>query len=147
MTNVRGALCEIDFTGDGRIVWEYRRCHGFSLDPDEITGMVLGILGATGQYPGLAPVPGLTFKGVVGRALTARGMAVRLVLIHCDELNFDVYAEIEAVNPDRPDRGLVNVADDGTVRWECALVGSLGSGLGPGDVAEIIATALAGQHV
>lgn len=32
---------------------------------------------------------------------------------------YDVTAEVVVTNPARPERGMVRIADDGTIRWEC----------------------------
>lgn len=152
ITNVRGAVCELTVTTSGRLTWEYRPCRGTHIDPAHIVDMVLTILDAGDRAENeAAPAryPGLTLKGMVGRALGERGMAVRLELLCQDDVNYDVYAEIEVANPAKPGRGTVRVADDGTVEWACSLRGpaSVAEGLQPDDVAGTIAKALAGQDI
>jgi hypothetical protein len=150
VTNVRGALCEVNLAEGGKATWEYRRCHSCRADPMQIVDMVTSVLGAgdRGHRKGPARyLPDLTLKGVVGRALVEHGMSVCLREIHRDDVNFEIYAEIEAANPADPGRGKVRVADDGTIRWECSFhdLVAAADGLQPSDIAEAIARALARQ--
>jgi hypothetical protein len=82
ITNVRGALCEMNLRHDGHMTWEYQPCHGTHTDPAHIAEMVMRLLdGETAEPASEAATrrPGLTFKGAVGRTLAERGMTVRLV--------------------------------------------------------------------
>lgn len=145
ITNVRGALCQVSLRDDGHLTWEYRLCHGTYADPAHLTGIVLRLLGADIRQP--APrYPGLTLKGVVGRALAACGMTVRLVILQHDDITYDLYAEVEATNPTRLGRGRVRITDHATLRWECPHPAtSCAAALNPADLAAIIARALDGQ--
>lgn len=59
----------------------------------------------------------VTFKGIVGLELKARGLDVELA-VYCDETAFDTFAEIIATVPGQGDGGgLVCVADDGGLTW------------------------------
>jgi hypothetical protein len=91
---------------------------------------------------------GLTLKGAVGLALRACGMRVRIGRLARDESVCDVYAEIEATNPARHDRGRVFVGDDGVIRWECKLSDSDRDvqGLQPTEIAAALASGLPGQR-
>jgi hypothetical protein len=150
ISNVRGALCALSLTGSGEATWEYRPCHGTCTDPAHITAIVLRILAGDAASGGAPPAPsgGLTLKGAVGRALAERGMTVCLTVIHQDDTNYDLYAEIDVASPADPGRGHVRVADDGTIRWHCTYHDPADDtvGLRPGDIAETIANALAGQN-
>jgi hypothetical protein len=151
LTNVRGALCEVDLNENGAVVWEYRPLYGTSITPSQIVDMVKSILGTSSANDhdlALKSCPDLTLKGMVGRSLAECGMGVCLKVIHQDDVNFEVYAEIEVSNPSQPTRGNVRVADDSTIRWECCLSSpSAGAeGMQPRDIAEIIARALAGRN-
>jgi hypothetical protein len=150
ISNVRGALCEVSLRDDGHMSWEYRPCRGTHLDPAHVADMVMGILGAEDEQRGAyARHPGLTFKGVVGRALAGCGMTVRLVTILRDDVSYDLYAEIEVTNPARPGRGRVRVTDHATVRWECPYripaAAPDAAALNLGDIVDIIAAVLAQQ--
>jgi hypothetical protein len=151
ITNVRGAVCHVT-VGAGAAAWEYRPCRGTHLDPTHITEMVLGLLGARTYGPAEAArgrYPGLTFKGIVGRALAERGMDVRLALIHHDDVDYDVYAEIAVTNPAHPGQGRVRLTDEGTICWKCSLhtPATTTAGLTPGEVIHTIVSVLAEQNV
>jgi hypothetical protein len=111
--------------------------------------MVTRILDSgTAEPRGAEPTgrPRLTFKGAVGRALAERGMAVRLVTICHDEIDYDLYAEIEITDPASPARGHVRVTDHAVVRWECLYRTQAGTAaLHLSDITKIAANALAGQ--
>jgi hypothetical protein len=149
ITNVRGAVCEVNLRGDGHMTWEYQPCHGTHADPAHIADMVTRLLdGGTAEPHGGVPTrrPGLTFKGAVGRALAERGMTVRLVTIHHDEVDYDLYAQIEVADPANPARGHVRVTDQAVVRWECLYSTQADTAaLHLSDIAKIAANALAGQ--
>jgi hypothetical protein len=82
----------------------------------------------------------------VGRALAERGMTVRLVTIHHDEVDYDLYAQIEVADPANPARGHVRVTDQAVVRWECLYSTQADTpALHLSDIAKIAANALAGQ--
>jgi hypothetical protein len=150
ITNARGVLCDVSLYGDGRAAFECLPCPGALTSPAHTVSKVLRILGAGTRDPGtvlLTPHQGLTFKGTVGRTLAAYGMSARLDLILRDEVNYDIYAVVEVANPAQPGRGKVRVADDGSLRWECALRDPVTAvGLGPAEIAGIIAGALAGHR-
>jgi hypothetical protein len=144
LINVRGALCEVTLAGDDTITWEYRPFHGTNPTPDQLTNMAMVILGSVrpnDQDRSTKPCPGLTLKGIVGRALAERGLSVRLKTIYEDHIGYEIYAVIDATNPAQPTRGHVQVGDDSSLHWE---VLTSTNGLAPGDIAQIIASALSG---
>lgn len=121
ITNAEGARCELTVEDGGSVRWGYRPRSGRGTGPAELTGLVLRVLGATDAWcgkPGTRTRPGLSLKGVVGRALNGRGLKVGLA-VYEDPVCYDVTAEIVAINPARPERGQVSVSDDGDLTWEC----------------------------
>jgi hypothetical protein len=122
---------------DGSMRWEYRPASGTDTDPAVMTQVVLHMLAADdAKRPAIGTSLGLTLKGVVGRALDARGLDVRL-LVYEDLISYDVAAEVVVTNPARPDRGHVRLSDDGAITWECSCGAASGS-------AEEIAVVVAG---
>jgi hypothetical protein len=74
---------------------------------------------ATRDYPRLGDGYGhdtVTFKGVVGLELKARGFDVGLE-VYEDEDYFDARAEIVITSPDLGDGAPVHVTDDGSITW------------------------------
>jgi hypothetical protein len=148
ITGIGGGHCEMDLMGTGALVWEYIPLPG-ALTPDEAVRLVLALLGRTGPACRGVPAPrhpGVAFKGAVGRALAACGMAVRLVVVHLDHRNYEIFADVEVTNPAQPARGRARVSDEGEIRWECSFAtpASPAAGLAPRDIAQTIATALGG---
>ncbi len=146
VTNARGALCEIMISEDGSVTWEYRPFSG-GPGPAQITAMILELLGAgpdedRGASSNQRPCPTLT--GIVGQALTERGMRVQLAEAGRDEDLSELYAEIVVINPARPDRGTARASEDGMIWWECRLSDPARStrGIDPGEIAGTIARAL-----
>jgi len=146
VTNARGALCEIMISEHGSATWEY---HPFGGEPGpaQVTAMVLELLGAgNGEHLDASSKqrPGLTLTGIVGKALTERGMRVRLAEAGRDEDLSEMYAEIVVINPARPDRGTAQASDDGMIRWECRFTDPARStrGIDPAAIAGTIARAL-----
>jgi len=130
----------------GSVTWEY---HPFSGGPGpaQVTAMVLELLGVgNGQDRGASSNrwPGLALTGIVGQALTERGMRVRLAEAGRDEDLSEMYAEIVVINPARPDRGTAQASDDGMIRWECRLTDPARSTreIDPAEIAGTIARAL-----
>jgi hypothetical protein len=148
LTNVRGALCDLTFTSRGAMIWEYRPFRGTWTAPAQIASMVLTILDVDSCGLAIRHYPGLALKGLVGRALAERGMTVDVKVIYQDDVNYEIHAEIQVTNPAHPGRGLVRVADDATIRWECQLnLMAEEGGLGLDDITQTIAAILAGQNV
>jgi len=119
ITSAERARCELTVEDGGSVRWDYRPRSGGRTDPAEMTGLVLRVLGAAGACgPRTRARPGVSLKGVVGRALAARGLKVGLE-VYEDPDFYAVSAEIVAINPARPERGQVHVSDDGDLTWEC----------------------------
>lgn len=89
-------------------------------DPKLIADLATALLtGRAEQYPRLAGGSrrgGITFKGIVGRDLKARGLDVELV-VYADEDYFEVDAEIAVTVPGSHDDARVWVTDDGCLTW------------------------------
>jgi hypothetical protein len=145
--NLYGALCEITIDASGRVAWEYRQVHGYHSGPAELAGMVLELLGgSSSEAPATSPGrhAGLTLGAAAGMALRACGMKVRLGTVGRNESMLGVYADVEVTNPARPDRGRVQVSDDGVIRWECRFSDPArdAKGIEPGEIARTLARSL-----
>jgi len=116
---VPGARCVLMVSDCGTAEWEYcPRCPA-EADPGLAADMATSLLtGRPGPFPRLAggPSPGsLTFKGMVGRELKARGLDVELA-VYADEVAYAAFAEVVATAPGGDDAH-VHVADDGGLTW------------------------------
>ncbi|HEY2577888.1 MAG TPA: hypothetical protein VGI74_16405 [Streptosporangiaceae bacterium] len=121
ITNAPKGRCEIDIYDCGSVTCDYFPWAGERASPADIIRAVLRLLAV--PQDGLADDhvelhPGITLKSVVGRAMRAKGLKVDLWL-SADEIDFSVYAEVAITNPEQPGRGIVCVADDGSIWWEC----------------------------
>jgi hypothetical protein len=111
-----------DFPGRGRgAEWEFWPWSGDDADPDLIADLATVLLtGRSGPQPRLGSGhrrENVTFRGIVGLELKARGLDVELA-VYTDETAFDVIAEIVATVPRPGDGGRqVCVADDGGLTW------------------------------
>jgi hypothetical protein len=120
VTGLRDTMCEVTVEDSGLVTWEYRP--GDSADPDKVAARVMRLL-TDGRPAVLAgrrdrPEPRTGLKGLVGRRLQTRGLAVCLE-VYEDQVAYEVAAEISVTNPDCSERGRVNVTDDGELMWEC----------------------------
>jgi hypothetical protein len=136
VTGLRDTMCEVTVEDSGLVTWEYRPSD--SADPDKVAALVMRLLtdGRPAVPAGRQDLPEprtALMKGLVGRRLAARGMAV------CLEV-YEVAAEISVTNPDCPQRGRVHVTDDGELMWEC---GYEEHGSDTGAIAGLIAAILA----
>jgi hypothetical protein len=115
-----GARCMLLVSDYGSAEWEYcPRCPDVA-DPGLAADMATSLLtGRAGPFPRLAPrsSPGsLTFKGIVGRELKARGLDVELA-VYADEVAYAAFAQVVATAPGGDDDAQVHVADDGGLTW------------------------------
>jgi len=118
---VPGAQCTLEVTDYGSVKWEYCPWPSDEADPDLTADLATALL--TGR-PGPFPLLGgghqhqnITFKGIVGLELKARGLDVELV-VYSDEGYFDACAEIVATAPGAgEDEAKVCVTDDGCLTW------------------------------
>jgi hypothetical protein len=145
-----GARCMLAVSDCGRAEWEY--CPGPPADPGLAADLATTLLtGCPGPFPRLeGSRERATFRGSVGRELTARGLDVELV-VYTDEAAFDAFAEIVATVPGDED-AQVHVADDGGLTWirdyqaETAAIASgpdfCGSTVDPASVASSVVEAV-----
>jgi hypothetical protein len=143
VAGLRGTTCDITVENSGFVTWEYLSAG--SADPDRVAGRVVHLL--TGRPPlpcrrrDSRPEPRTGLKGLVGRRLAARGLAVSLE-VYEDQVSYEVSAEISVTNPGCPERGRVHVADNGALLWECD---SEEHGIDTGAIVGVIAAIVTGD--
>jgi hypothetical protein len=115
-----GAQCSLAVGDCGHAEWDYCPLSPQDADPDLIADLATALLvGSTGPQPRLGSGHqrgNITFKGIVGLELKARGLDVELG-VFTDEDVFDVFAEIIATVPGAGDQAEVRVTDDGSLTW------------------------------
>ena len=116
-----GARCTLAVGDGGSAEWEYCPWSPADADPDLTADLATALLtGRSGPQPRLGAghqFENVTFKGIVGLELKARGLEVELA-VYCDETAFDTFAEIIATVPGSCDGGgQVCVTDEGGVTW------------------------------
>ena len=100
-----GARCTLAVGDCGSAEWEYWPWSADDADPD----LTADLAGHQREN--------VTFKGIVGLELKARGLEAELV-VYCDETAFDTFAEIIATVPGQGDGGgQVCVTDEGGLTW------------------------------
>lgn len=104
----------------GHTVWDYYPRPPGDADPDLTADMATTLLtGRPGPHPRLSRTDqrdGISFRGLVGLELKARGLDVELA-VYTDEDHFDAFAEIVASVPGEDDETMVFVTDGGCVTW------------------------------
>ena len=116
-----GARCTLAVGECGSAEWEYCPWSPQDADPDLTADLATVLLtGRAGPQPRLGSghrFENVTFKGLVGLELKARGLEVELV-VYRDETAFDTFAEIIATAPGPGDvGGQVCVTDEGGLTW------------------------------
>lgn len=116
-----GARCTLAVGEGGSAEWEYCPRSPADADPDLAADLATALLtGQAGPQPRLGSghqLENVTFKGIVGLELKARGLDVELA-VYCDETAFDTFAEIIATVPGQgEDGGQVCVTDEGGLTW------------------------------
>jgi hypothetical protein len=116
-----GARCTLAVGECGSAEWEYCPWSPQDADPDLTADLATVLLtGRAGPQPRLGSghqFENVTFKGLVGLELKARGLDVELA-VYCDETTFDTFAEIIATVPGPGDvGGQVCVTDEGGLTW------------------------------
>ena len=116
-----GARCTLAVGEGGSAEWEYCPRSPQDADPDLAADLATALLtGCSGPQPRLGSghqLENVTFKGIVGLELKARGLDVELA-VYCDETAFDTFAEIIATVPGQgDDGGQVCVTDEGGLTW------------------------------
>jgi hypothetical protein len=135
-----GARCTLAVGEGGSAEWAYWPWSADDADPDLTADLATVLLtGQAGPHPRLASGhhrENITFKGIVGLELKARGLDVEPA-VYCDETAFDVFAEIVATVPGPGDGGgQVCVADDGGLTWTRDYLGGTAALSGPGLVGQ-----------
>jgi len=135
-----GARCTLAVGEGGSAEWAYWPWSADDADPDLTADLATVLLtGQAGPQPRLASGHhrgNITFKGIVGLELKARGLDVELA-VYCDETAFDVFAEIVVTVPGRGDGGgQVCVADDGGLTWTRDYLADTAALSGPGLVGQ-----------
>jgi len=115
-----GSRCAVAVTDWGDVEWECVPQAGGEMDPKQIADIAATLLTGQAQaYPRLGTGYGhgsVTFKGIVGLELKARGFHVDLE-VYQDEDYFDARAEIVVTSPGSGHDATVHVTDDGSVTW------------------------------
>ena len=116
-----GARCTLAVGEGGSAEWEYWPWSADDADPGLTADLATVLLtGRAGPQPRLGSghqLETVTFKGMVGLELRARGLEVELA-VYCDETSFDTFAEIIATVPGPGDGGgQVCVTDEGGLTW------------------------------
>lgn len=112
--------CRLSVNDWASAEWDYTPRSKDEADPALTAGLATALLtGSAGHYPhpaGGYRREGITFKGIVGRELRARGLDVGLE-VYADEDYFDAHAEIIITNPGSRDDAQVRVTDEGCLTW------------------------------
>jgi hypothetical protein len=134
-----GARCTLAVGEGGSAEWEFWPWSADDADPGLTADLATVLLtGRSGPQPRLGSGhqrENVTFKGIVGLELKARGLDVELA-VYCDETAFDVFAEIIATVPGPGDGGQVCVADDGGLTWTRDYLAEAAALSGPGLVGQ-----------
>lgn len=116
-----GKRCQLCVYDCGHAELTYVPWASDEADPKQVADMATALLtGSGGHYPYIGKGyshPGITFKGIVGLELKARGFDVELEVYEDDEY-YDVLVGIVVTGPTAPDDGLVRICDDGSIVWE-----------------------------
>ena len=114
------ARCTLAIGDGGSAEWEYWPWSPQDADPDLTADLATVLLtGRAGPQPRLGSghqFENVTFKGLVGLELKARGLEVELA-VYCDETAFDTFAEIIATVPGSGEDAQVCVTDEGGLTW------------------------------
>jgi hypothetical protein len=137
---VPGARCTLTVGEGGSAEWEFWPWSAddadFGLTADLATVLLTGRSGPQPRLGSGRQRENVTFKGIVGLELKARGLDVELA-VYRDETAFDVFAEILATvpGPGSPG-GQVCVADDGGLTWTRDYLAEAAALSGPGLVGQ-----------
>jgi hypothetical protein len=116
----QGARCSLSVSDCGYVEWECCPWASDEADPKQIADLATALLnGHTGKYTRLGNGYGhdsVTFKGIVGLELKARGLDVELE-VYEDKDYFDARAEIVVTSRGGADDAKVCVTDEGSVTW------------------------------
>jgi hypothetical protein len=133
------ARCTLAVGEGGSAEWEFWPWSADDADPGLTADLATVLLtGRSGPQPWLGSGhrrENVTFKGIVGLELKARGLEVELA-VYCDETAFDVIAEVVARVPGQGGGGQVCVADDGGLTWTRDYLAEAAALSGPGRCGE-----------
>ncbi len=142
ITNITGVFCELSVYAGGHVIWDYQPLKGHRTDPATVTAMVMRILGAdsAGQaIPLMRPLMSSSLTDVVSSALSRYGLEVCPAAFN-DQPSSEAYADIEATNPARQERGRARVTREGAISWEMDLSHNAGGTIA--SISETIVNAL-----
>ena len=130
-----GARCTLEIGDGGSAEWEYWPWSADDADTDLTADLATVLLtGRSRPQPRLGSGhqrENVTFKGIVGLELKARGLEVELA-VYCDETVFDTFAKIIATVPRAGGDAHVCVADDGGLTWTRDYLAEAAALSGPG---------------
>jgi hypothetical protein len=117
-----GGHCDVSVSDFGLVGWECFPWAGHEADPKLTAGAAAFLLtGRDEDCPCQGSAHdrrGMSFKGIVGNELRARGFDVGLEAYEDSDL-FEVAAEIVVTNPVIHPNANVRISDDGAIAWEC----------------------------
>ena len=127
-----GARCLAWAGNSGHAEWEWHPAD--TADPKRLADLATVLLAGIGsdltrRGDGYGR-SGITFKGVIGTELAARGLNVRL-RVYEDQRNYDVTAEVVVTNPASVQAGTIFVTDSGTLTWACGYWDETTAGTSP----------------
>jgi hypothetical protein len=117
-----GGQCDLSIGDSGFVEWECAPWASDKADPRLTADIAAFLLAGENednprQNGGYDP-RGLSFKGIVGNELRARGFDVGLEVYEDNEL-FEAFTEIVVTNPVIHPNATVRIASDGAIAWEC----------------------------
>ncbi|HEY2579775.1 MAG TPA: hypothetical protein VGI74_25975, partial [Streptosporangiaceae bacterium] len=116
------ARCTLSVSDSASIELECTPWASGQQDPKRVADLATALLtGQAQDHPRLGDGydrHGITFKGIVGLELKARGFDVELE-VYEDDHYFDAPSAIVVTVPDHRDDAAVLVADDGSIVWTC----------------------------
>jgi hypothetical protein len=122
--NAKRACSEITVHDDGYVIWDYWPWSGAETDPADLAEVVLSLLGPANTRARPVVADGPTLKSRVGRALRELRLHVTMT-VYEDADALDVAAEVVITNPAASFCGLVRVADDARITWQCEIDGPI----------------------
>jgi hypothetical protein len=120
--NAKLACSEITVHDGGYVIWDYWPWSGAAADPADLAEVALSLLGPANTRARPVVADGPTLKSRVGQALRELGLHVTMA-VYEDADALDVTAEVVITNPAAPFCGLVRVADDARITWQCEIGG------------------------
>jgi hypothetical protein len=116
-----GGRCDLVVNDYGIVEWGCRPWASDEPDPGLTADIATFLLAGKADGPsrdGVDQSRGMTFKGIVGSELRARGFDVSLE-VYEDNVMLEVLAEILVKNPAVRTDATIHVSDEGEIFWEC----------------------------